>query len=79
MCRGCDIDNLEEYLDWHHSYILALQHVKVSEQKLLELSNNVNDRTHSDMFREHHKRMVRIRREFGRLDQKLNTRSGGDD
>tara|TARA_R110000851_G_scaffold75539_1_gene166537 strand:+ start:355 stop:573 length:219 start_codon:yes stop_codon:yes gene_type:complete len=70
MCRGCELGNVEEYLIYHQAYKDAIQAMKEAEQKLHRMKQTCKPE-HRKAVDTHHKRLVRLRKEYGRIDQEF--------
>ncbi len=67
MCIGCDIGQLDSYLDdYLYPYQRVQQDMKRVERNLLDMLKLDLDLEHRAALKRQHKRLVRIRRQWGR-------------
>ena len=72
MCIGCDIGQLDSYLDdYLCPYQRVQQDMKRVERNLLDILKLDLDLEHRAALNRHHKRLVRIRRQWGKAHECL--------
>ena len=70
MCRGCDLGITELFMEYHGEYGNVMYQIKKIEHKLHYMKQKCKPE-HRKAVDAHHKRIVRLRREYGKLDQEF--------